>query len=238
MHTLTHGTHSRTFTHVCMHSHTHSHTCAHSHMHTHLHIHTHAHSPWAGTSPSLQHGQAPRPMQSLPLRRLPLRRLRKAAGLRSGLLPGAGNGHSVCGVTTGVLFQLPCALTTKPPVKLNKITNFTVDFPPALLGSLPLPACLHALQATVSDQTSSRVLHRGNLSQAGLPSHQWFQHLPRLGAVSALGNPAVGLLRTEGRLLPARSTGQRCSVCCGPRSPCTRHMRAHFTSQTARCFLL
>lgn len=49
------------------------------------------------------------------------------------------NGHCVHGVTTGVLFQLHCVLTTKPPVKLNKITNFTVDFLPALLCSPHTP---------------------------------------------------------------------------------------------------
>lgn len=49
------------------------------------------------------------------------------------------NGYCVHGVTTGVLFQLHCVLTTKPPVKLNKITNFTVDFLPALLCSPHTP---------------------------------------------------------------------------------------------------
>lgn len=49
------------------------------------------------------------------------------------------NGYCVHGVTTGVLFQLHCVLTTKPPVKLNKITNFTVDFLSALLCSPHTP---------------------------------------------------------------------------------------------------
>lgn len=35
--------------------------------------------------------------------------------------------------------RLHCVLTTKPPVKLNKITNFTVDFLPALLCSPHTP---------------------------------------------------------------------------------------------------
>lgn len=79
------------------------------------------------------------------------------------LLPGARNQTRCVQRYHGRPDPTALCLNNKAPVKLNKITNFTVDFPPALLGSLPLLACLHALQGTVLDQTSSRVLHRGSI---------------------------------------------------------------------------
>lgn len=81
-------------------------------------------------------------------------------------------GHCVHGVTTGVLFQLHCVLTTKPPVKLNKITNFTVDFLPALLCSPHTPGLSpHTAGDGVGPNQSHGAKKGLDINQADINSH-------------------------------------------------------------------